>query len=128
MELAKLLLKLLYLSFLYVVVYMLVKPQVQISGANLSVAVLTLSILLMYVTFDSIYDYMTTNEIVIQKDTKVEKDEKEKKDKKDKKDAGTGGEGTGHGKTNIVDNVHKEESSNYLFDHTHKFIQDKVFS
>jgi len=122
MELAKLLLKLLYLSFLYVVVYMLVKPQVQISGANLSVAVLTLSILLMYVTFDSIYDYMTTNEIVIQKDTKVEKDEK------DKKDAGTGGEGTGHGKTNIVENVHKEESSNYLFDHTHKFIQDKVFS
>ena len=125
MELAKLLLKLLYLSFLYVVIYMLVKPQVQISGANLSVVVLTLSILLMYVTFDSIYDYMTTNEIVIQKDTKVEKDEK---DKKDKKDAGTGGEGTGHDKTNIVDNVHKEESSNYLFDHTHKFIQGKVFS
>ena len=116
MELAKLLLKLLYLSFLYVVVYMIVKPQVQISGANLSVVVLTLSILLMYSTFDSIYDYMTTNEIVIQKD------------KKDEKDAGTGGGGTGHSKTKIVDKVHKEGSSNYLFDHTHKFIQDKVFS
>ena len=119
MELAKLLLKLLYLSFLYVVVYMLVKPQVQISGANLSVVVLTLSILLMYLTFDSIYDYMTTNEIVIQKD---------KKGKKEEKDAGTGGGGTGHSKTKIVDKVHKEGSSNYLFDHTHKFIQDKVFS
>lgn len=122
MELAKLLLKLLYLSFLYIVVYMIVKPQVQISSTNLSMVVITVSILLMYLTFDSIYDYMTTNEIVIQKDKKSEKDEK------DKKDAETDEEGKGHSKTKIVDKVHKEGSSNYLFDHTHKFIQDKVFS
>lgn len=115
MELAKLLLKLLYLALLYVVIYVIVKPQVQISGANLSVVVLTLSILLMYVTFDSIYDFMTTNEIVI------------KNDKEDKEEDTDTKEATGHSKTEIVDKIHKEQSADFVFDHTHKFVQDKVF-
>lgn len=119
MELAKLLLKLLYLGLLYVVLYLLIKPQVQLSGTSLSVIVLSLSILIMYFSFEPMYDFMTKNEIVIQKENKEESDEEDTHETKKTK---------GKAKTEIVDSVHEEASSNYLFDHTHKFIQDKVFS
>lgn len=117
MELAKLLLKLLYLGLLFVVLYLLIKPQVQMSGANLSVSVLSISILLVYFTFDKGYDYLTKNEIVIQKE-ETDKDHKSSDDKDSKY----------RNKVEIVDKVHKETSSNYLIDHTHKFVQDKVFN
>ncbi len=117
MELAKLLLKLLYLGLLFVVLYLLIKPQVQMSGANLSVSVLSISILLVYFTFDKGYDYLTKNEIVIQKE-ETDKREKDSDDKDSKY----------FNKVEIVDKVHKETSSNYLIDHTHKFVQDKVFN
>ena len=117
MELAKLLLKLLYLGLLYVVLYLIIKPQVQLSGTNLSVVVLSLSILFMYFSFDPVYDFMTKNEIVIQKEKKDKEEDEEDKKKKDKTTV----------KTEVVDSVHEESSSDYLFDHTHKFVQDKIF-
>jgi len=117
MELSKLLLKLLYLALLYVCFYLLIKPQVQMSGANLSVSLLSISILLVYFTFDKGYDYLTKNEIVIQKEG-TDKREKDSDDKDSKY----------RNKVEIVDKVHKETSSNSLFDHTHKFVQDKVFN
>ena len=117
MELSKLLLKLLYLVLLYVSFYLLIKPQVQMSGANLSVSVLSISILLVYFTFDKGYDYLTKNEIVIQK---------EETDKREKDSVVKNSQY--RNKVEIVDKVHKETSSNYLIDHTHKFVQDKVFN
>lgn len=117
MELSKLLLKLLYLVLLYVSFYLLIKPQVQMSGANLSVSVLSISILLVYFTFDKGYDYLTKNEIVIQK---------EETDKRVKNRVVKNSQY--RNKVEIVDKVHKETSSNYLIDHTHKFVQDKVFN
>lgn len=60
---------------------------------------------------------MTKNEIVIQKEKK-EKDEEDSQEDSEVKNKV---------ETEIVDKVHKEASSDYLFDHTHKFIQNKIF-
>lgn len=116
MELAKLLLKVMYLGLLYFSVLVIVKPITDIRGNNLIVVVLSLSVLLMYFTFDKIYELMTKNEIVIKPNEK----EKDKENETSKKSSI---------KTEVSKKVHKETSSesDYLFDHTHKFVQDKVF-
>ena len=111
MELAKLLLKVLYLVLLYAVIFAVLKPRVQMEGANMSVIALALAVLIMYFTFESLYKFMMTNEIVIQSE------DKDKKDKTVKKQV----------KKELVDKVHESSSNNYMFDHTHKYIEDKVF-
>lgn len=104
MELTELLLKVLYLGLLYFSVLMVVKPMTSIEGSNLIVIVLSLSVLLMYFTFDKLYDFMTKNKIVI------------KNKKKDKK------------KKNVEKiEVSQKASSDYMLDHTHKFVKNKVF-
>jgi hypothetical protein len=116
MELAKLLLKLLYFGVLYFAILMVVKPLINVPSTNLILIVLSLSVLLMYFTFDNIYDVITKNEIILKKN-----DEDEDTDEQ------TGEDMIDSTKTEIVNQVRKEASSDYLFDHTHKFIQDKVF-
>ena len=112
MELARLLLKLLYLGLLYVCLLLIVKPMIEIRGPKLIVSLLSLSVLFTYFTFETAYDFLTKNEIVIQEDTKDTKDTKDVKSRHS---------------VEIVENTHKETSSNSLFDHNHKFVQDKVF-
>ena len=114
MELAKLLLKVLYLGVLYFAILAVVKPLINVPRSNLILIVLSLSVLLMYFTFDNIYDVITKNEIILKKNDEDE----DKQTGKDKKNST---------KIEIVDKVHKEASSDYLVDHTHKFVQDKVF-
>ena len=114
MELVKILLKVLYLSILYFAILMVVKPLINVPRSNLILIVLSLSVLLMYFTFDNIYDVITKNEIILKKNDEDE----DKQTGKDKKNST---------KIEIVDKVHKEASSDYLIDHTHKFVQDKVF-
>ena len=110
MKLAKLLLKLLYLCLLYFAILMIIKPSIDIPNHNLVVIVLSLSVLITHFTFDSIYDVVTKSEIII----KQQNDDADKHKKNSSK-------------VEIVDKVHKEASSDYLFDHTHKFIKEKVF-
>lgn len=114
MELVKILLKVLYLGLLYFAILMVVKPLINVPRSNLILIVLSLSVLLMYFTFDNIYDVITKNEIILKKNDEDE----DKQTGKDKKNST---------KIEIVDKVHKEASSDYLVDHTHKFVQDKVF-
>lgn len=120
MELVKLLLKVLYLILLYVVVYVIVKPRLQITGANLSVVVLSLSVLLMYFTFDYIYDFITTNELVIQKEDRNVDTKNNLGDKRAREEVVR--------KVHIDNKSHSEKSNEYTLDHTHKFIKDKIFS
>ena len=55
-----------------------------------------------------------------------DEDEDEESDKYSNKNKNVEGKKNST-KTEILDKVHKEESSNYLLDHTHKFVQNKVF-
>ena len=111
MEIAKLLLKIIYLVFLYVALFVVIKPQIQLDGAKMNVVVLSLAVLLMYFTFDPVYDFTMNNEIVIKND------KKDKKDKKEKKSV----------KKEYVNKTKQEMSNDYLYDHTHKYIEDRVF-
>lgn len=111
MEIAKLLLKILYLIFLYVVLFVVIKPQIQLEGTKMNVVVLSLAVLLMYFTFDPVYEFAMDNEIIIKND---------KTDKKDPVEVGV--------KKEYVNNTKQEISNNYLYDHTHKYIEDRVFS
>jgi uncharacterized membrane protein len=116
MELVKILLKVLYLGLLYFAILMVVKPLINVPRSNLILIVLSLSVLLMYFTFDNIYDVITKNEIILKKnDEDEDEDEQTSKDNKNST------------KIEIVDKVHKEASSDYLVDHTHKFVENKVF-
>lgn len=127
MELVKLLLKLLYLAVLFVLLHLLIKPQVQLTKARLAILVLSVAILVMHFTFEPGYNFIAKNEIVIQSD---EKNTSEDTDIDEEAEAEAEAEVAGNKnstKTEIVDKVHKEASSNYLLDHTHKFVQNKVF-
>ena len=121
MELVKLLLKLLYLVVLFVLLHLFIKPQVQLTRARLAILVLSLAILVMHFTFEPGYNFIAKNEIVIQTGKKNDAEDVEE----EVEDEVAGNKNST--KTEIVDKVRKEGSSNYLLDHTHKFIQNKVF-
>ena len=123
MELVKLLLKLLYLAVLFVLLHLFIKPQVQLTRARLAILVLSLAILVMHFTFEPGYNFIAKNEIVIQTGKKNAAEDAEEDVEEEETEAGN----KNSTKTEIVDKVHKEASSNYLLDHTHKFIQNKVF-
>lgn len=123
MELAKLLLKLLYLTALYIVIYLVVKTQVSTMKANIFVIVLGVSVLIMHFSFDRIYNFLMTNNLVLQK---TGKDKEKTKDKKKDNNVSVPTNGS---QTMIENKVHVENkaSSEYMLDHTHKFVENKVF-
>ncbi len=124
MELVKLLLKLLYLALLFVFLHLIIKPQVQLTGAKLNLLVLTVAVLAMYFTFEPGYNFITKNEIIIQSGKKNEDEDEEDEDANTEEETNKNNSSS---KTEIVNKVHEESSSDYLLDHTHKFIQNKVF-
>lgn len=125
MELVKLLLKLLYLAVLFVLLHLLIKPQVQLTKARLAILVLSVAILVMHFTFEPGYNFIAKNEIVIQSDEKNTSEDTDIDEEAEDEAEVAGNKNST--KTEIVDKVHKEASSNYLLDHTHKFVQNKVF-
>ena len=118
MELAKLLLKIAYLTLIYISVYVVVKPQVQIRGLTLNVVVLGIAVVIMYFTFEQIYDFLVSSEIIFKKD---------KKDKKNKKNKKNRSSTEFENKIHIDNSSHSEQSKDFVYDHTHKFIKDKIF-
>lgn len=120
MELARILLKLLYLTVLYVVTYIIVKPQVQLNAMSLNMVLLGFSVLIMYFTFDYVYSFLMSNEVIFKSN---KKDEEASKDKVDTTVPENGSQTTVENKVH-VDN---KASSEYMIDHTHKFVENKVF-
>jgi len=134
MDLAKLLLKLLYLITVFVILHLFIKPFVGFRGSKLVIIVLTLSTLLTHFTFDKAYDFMKNPEVLIKTGKKKKKkntitidDESE-----DEEEADIEIKNNGMNAKIVKKKVYKKKSassssSDYLLDHTHKFIQDKVF-
>jgi len=78
MELAKILLKSLYLIALFMSIYSVAKSRVPYEGVSLYIFVFSVSALIMYFTFDAIYIFMMTNEISF---NKINDDDSSKKNK-----------------------------------------------
>lgn len=130
MELARILLKLLYLTVLYVVTYLIVKPQVQLNAMSLNMVVLGFSVLIMYFTFDYVYNFLMSNEIILKNKKGDEEDDSEGEETIEDKNDVTNIAVPENGSQTIVENkVHldNKESSEYMLDHTHKFVENKVF-
>lgn len=126
MELARILLKLLYLTVLYVVTYLIVKPQVQLNAMSLNMVVLGFSVLIMYFTFDYVYNFLMSNEIILKNKKGDEEGEETIEDKNDVTNIAVPENGS---QTTVENKVHVDNkaSSEYMLDHTHKFVENKVF-
>lgn len=130
MELARILLKLLYLTVLYVVTYLIVKPQVQLNAMSLNMVVLGFSVLIMYFTFDYVYNFLMSNEIIFKNKKGDEEDDSEDEEIIEDKIDVTNIAVPENGSQTIVENkvhVDNKASSEYMLDHTHKFVENKVF-
>lgn len=130
MELARILLKVLYLTVLYVVTYLIVKPQVQLNAMSMNMVVLGFSVLIMYFTFDYMYNFLMSNEIILKNKKGDEEDDSEGEETIEDENDVTNIAVPENGSQTIVENkvhVDNKESSEYMLDHTHKFVENKVF-
>ena len=132
MELARILLKLLYLTVLYVVTYLIVKPQVQLNAMSLNMVVLGFSVLIMYFTFDYVYNFLMSNEIIFKNKKGDEEEDDDSEDEEiieDKNDVTNIAVPENGSQTTVENKVHVDNkaSSEYMLDHTHKFVENKVF-
>ena len=117
MELSKLLIKLFYLVLLCALCYVLLMAQTPLSGVNLYVLTLLIAVLLMYFTFDHVYNFLVNSEIIFKSDSSGD-DENE-----DEENEGSSSRTAMEQNTQI-----RDSTRDYMLDHTHKFIQDKVFA
>ena len=119
MELAKLLIKLFYLVVIYLICFMILKSQTPLTSTNLYVISLLVSILIMYFTFDLVYNFLVNSEIIF------------------KSNSEGGRSGGGGGRQQSRSRIESDESTNvnksnqssqdYNMSHSHQFIQDQVF-
>lgn len=127
MEFAKIIIKVLYFLFLYIVLYLALggysynQAKINVLGLNFDIIVLCISVLLMYITFETVYQFLVSNELII-KYKKLDDDDGDDDTKKssNKVKASVGGN-----KVNIESDSLKISKS--VIDHTHKYIQDKIF-
>tara|TARA_B100001142_G_C14225905_1_gene613451 strand:- start:778 stop:1134 length:357 start_codon:yes stop_codon:yes gene_type:complete len=118
MELSKLLLKILYLAILYVFCYIILKNQTPLDNMNLIALSFFLSVLVMYVTFEQVYAFLTYSEIIFKQKGDEEKEKEEEVGNK---------KGKTHTEIDEKVKVHNKSVNDYIFDHTHKYIEDSVF-
>ena len=130
MEIAKLLLKLLYLVVLVVLCRLILASQTPLAGMNLDVLSFFIGVLHMYFTFDYVYRFMVNNELIV----KLIGSEKEEEDDEDDDDETT----TSTVSPQIVSRTRTEKDENvqvrdsatrdFVMDHTHTFMQDSAFA
>ena len=130
MEIAKLLLKLLYLVVLVVLCRLILASQTPLMGMNLEVLSFFIGVLLMYFSFDYVYRFMVNNELIVQ----LIGSEKEEEDEEDDDDETT----TSTVSPQIVSRTTTEKDENvqvrdsatrdFAMDHSHKFMQDSAFA
>jgi hypothetical protein len=116
MELSKILLKILYLAILYIFFYIILKNQTPLDNMNLNALSFFLSVLVMYMTFEQVYVFLTYNEIIF----KQKGDEEKEEEVGNKK-------GKTHTEIDEKVKVRNKSVNDYIFDHTHKYIEDSVF-
>ena len=141
MELSILILRVLYLIVLYVLVYSVLISTTVLRGNALILMSFFIAVLVLYVSFNAVYEFIRNNELVFQ--FKLKKDDGES-DENENGENGEDGEtdaddnegeegstgtnaGSGRMRTNIstTNNVSDKE---YIQNHAHKFLQDVFFN
>ena len=130
MEIAKLLLKLLYLVVLVVLCRLILASQTPLMGMNLEVLSFFIGVLLMYFSFDYVYRFMVNNELIVQL-IGSEKEEEEDDDDDDETTTSTvSPQIVSRTTTEKDENVQVRDSAtrDFAMDHSHKFMQDSAFA
>lgn len=130
MEIAKLLLKLLYLVVLVVLCRLILASQTPLMGMNLEVLSFFIGVLLMYFSFDYVYRFMVNNELIVQL-IGSEKEEDEEDDEDDETTTTTvSPQIVSRTTTEKDENVQVRDSAtrDFAMDHSHKFMQDSAFA
>lgn len=109
MELAKLLIKITYLIIIFGICLAVTKYRMQTFETTNVIICFLLSVLIVYFTFEYVYNFLVNSEIIFKKKNKVSKDVNN--DLKDNKEQ----------KKNAKINALKPN-------HTHNFIQNKIFA
>lgn len=124
MELAKLLIKIIYLTVVYGIVYTIMKSNTNLVSYNLIVLSFLIAVLVIYFTFSFVYKMLVNSEIIF----KTNKSDKEEDDDNDEEETNkTLQKGSSKKEKSTEIKVNKENKNNYLLDHTHKFIEEKIF-
>lgn len=122
MELAKLLIKIIYLTVIYGIVYTIMKSNTNLVSYNLIVLSFLIAVLVIYFTFSFVYKMLVNSEIVF----KTNKSDKEEDEEEETNNTSQKGSSKKEKSTEIK--VNKENKNNYMLDHTHKFIEEKIFA
>jgi hypothetical protein len=128
MELVEIIMRVIYLVFLYAVLFLVLKYNTNLFGNALQALSFFGAVLVLYITFPYVYEFLLNNELIFQLKLSSQKDGEEEKEES----AGSGaGSSAGSTSTKIsnelnVSNERNEINSN-VSNHTHKFLVDKVF-
>lgn len=115
MDLATLLLKVLYLFVLYVICFFILRAQTPLNGGNLYIISILISVLLMYFTFNYIYSFLQNSEIILKTTTENDDDNQNMNRNRNRLEV------------EQSTKVQNKSINDYIFDHTHKFISDNIF-
>ena len=129
MELAKLIIKIVYLFVLVGLCYAILSNQTPLIGMNLYVLSLFIGVLLMYFTFNYVYRFLINSQLIL-KLTKTDDVDEVSETTSTTKKTSPSIESTSQ--TQKEENIHVSDSSStsndFIMDHSHKFLEDNVFS
>lgn len=130
MEIAKLLLKLLYLVVLVVLCRLILASQTPLMGMNLEVLSFFIGVLLMYFSFDYVYRFMVNNELIVQLIGSEKEEEDDDEDDDETTTSTVSPQIVSRTTTEKDENVQVRDSAtrDFAMDHSHKFMQDSAFA
>jgi hypothetical protein len=120
MELSEIIMRFLYLVVLFVTLNSILRMTTPLSGNSLLTISFFGAVLILYATFGTVYDFLLNNELVFQiKGTDAEDEESSSSN------GGRVNNTNIHNEMNINNKQNEVNSTNV--NHTHKYIQNKVF-
>ncbi len=131
MDLSEIILRTLYLVFLLIVLFLLMKNLTDLRGNSLIVISAFGAVLILYVTFDYVNEFLMNNELILKlkksndDDTDDENDEDDTDDEADENNQKSN-------KTEITNELNVDKKRNVfdsnVINHTHKYINDRIFN
>ena len=121
MELSEIIMRVLYLVVLFVTLNSLLRMTTPLSGNPLLTISFFGAVLILYASFDYVYDFLLNNELIFQiKGTEGENEESSSSDRSERTN-----NTNIHNEMNINNKQNEVNSTN--INHSHKYIMNKVF-
>ena len=125
MELVEIIMRIIYLVFLYTFLYLVMKYNTNLIGNTLQVISFFGAVLLLYATFPYVYKFLLNNELVFKLKLSPQNKEEEEENQDEQNNNKIHDSTSINNKLNIS-NERNEINSN-VENHNHKFVIDKVF-